>query len=227
MNINFCSAFRNSAHYVDKYLQRIALLRILMPNDSFHVVAGEGDSTDETKRMLELNAKWTQIPVRVVDVSHGGPVFGSTEAPERMVALSKVCNTMLDNIDREADVLVYVESDLDWMPHVICTLIERALWRKDGFDVFAPMVMAGEAFYDTWGFRCDGQRFSPFPPFHPALKGKKIVEIESAGSCLVMRAQVAHECRIRNDYCLVGWCEDARGKGYKIAACTDLEVYQR
>jgi hypothetical protein len=99
---------------------------------------------------------------------------------------------------------------------------------ETGADVVAPLVMAGEAFYDIWGFRwLDGTRWSPFE--HQTLNTRfptDLIEVGSAGSCLVMRAGVARECRIRNDYCLVGWCEDARAHGYSICVHPDLIVRQ-
>jgi len=160
----------------------------------------------------------------VVDCAHRGPVFGSTEAPERMKALSYVCNTMLSAVRQEDDIVFYVESDLVWDAFTVCALINAAVEREGGFDVFAPMVFAGRAFYDIWGFRKYGQRFNSLPPYHPELTNGHPVELDSAGSCLVMRGEIARNVRITNDYALVGWCDNARKQGYKIAVHPQLWI---
>ena len=219
MNVVVGSAFRNSVHSLRRYFTRIDTLRNhLGPTHNVRVIAAEGDSRDGTRENLQ------RPNVEIVSAAHGGPVYGSTEHTERMVALSKVGNAIFGAVKDTDDVLVYVESDLLWNPETICHLIDRAINREEGFDVFAPLVFAGQHFYDIWAFRKYGVRFSPFAPFHAGMNGR-LTEIDSAGSCLVMRSIVARECRIRNDYCLVGWCEDARAHGYRIAVCSDLRIH--
>lgn len=221
MNIVVGSAFRNSAPRLGSYLARVEALRQHVgPDHSVRVIAAEGDSIDTTRAELQR-----QPLVQHVACDHGGPWFGSTEAPERMVALSKVCNSIFEAVNEEDDVLVYVESDLLWDPATIGALIDAAANREGGFDVFAPLIYAGKLFYDIWGFRhLDGTRFSPFEPLKGLHPQGYFSEVGSVGSCLVMRGEVARRVRVRNDYCLVGWCEDARRQGYKIAACPAFSV---
>ncbi len=233
MNIVIGSAFRNSSMNAPRYFERVAALRDLIDTESIRVVAVEGDSTDNTREALVMAAKYHRIPIDLRTCNHGGPVFGSTEQPERMVALSKVGNEIFNGVTAEDDVLVYVESDLLWLPPAICNLIRYAMHPERTYDVFAPLAMAGAAFYDIWGFRgLDGKRWGSIPPnMHPDVTraraaGEGFVEVSSVGSCLVMRSEVALKCRIRNDYCLVGWCEDARSQGYRIAAVLDEKVRQ-
>lgn len=220
MNIVVGSAFRNCAPRVQGFMQQVTDLLFAYPDPKItvRVIAAEGDSRDATREQLE------KYPgVHVLDAAHGGPYFGSTEAPERMKALSQVGNTIFAGARPDDDVLVYVESDLLWDAATVKWLIQIALERVGGYDVFAPLVFAGEHFYDTWGFRgLDGERFAPFAPYHSSLNG--LTEVSSVGSCLVMRGEAARACRIKNDYCLVGWCEDARAQGFKIAVDPTLRV---
>jgi hypothetical protein len=228
MNVAIGSAFRNCGPNVMRYVERVASLRNsrFTIADQVRIIAAEGDSTDDTRGLLAYAARYHGVPLDFVECAHGGPEFGSTEAPERMQALSKVCNAIFDDVRPEDDALFYVESDLLWDYNTAKTLISRAFHRDAGFDVFVPMVMAGPAFYDIWGFRTlDGTRFSSLPPFAPGLSDG-LYEIGSAGSCLAMRGEVARACRVRNDYCLVGWCEDARARGYRLALCPHLSVKQ-
>ena len=212
------SAFRNARHYLPRYFAQVAqLAEHLYPSCSVRVIAAEGDSVDGTRECLR------GVGAEVVACDHGQPWFGSTEAPERFAALSRVGNAVFGAVRESDDVLVYVESDLVWTASTVKALVNMALSRRDGFDVFAPLIFAGANFYDVWAFRKNGARFGPFPPYHPEVNGQ-LTEVDSAGSCLVMRAEVARRCRIRNNYCLVGWCEDARVNGYRIAVDPLLRV---
>jgi len=225
MNIVIGSAFRNATNHVDRWFDQVAALRSHAgPGHYIRAIAAEGDSTDGTLLHLMSSAARHEIEVNILKCDHGLPWFGSVETAERMKALSFVSNTIFDGVQQRDDVLVYVESDLLWTPHVVGTLIDMAMVKADGFDVFAPMIFAGSAFYDIWGFRKNGERFVPFPPYHIGLNGAALCEIDSAGSCLIMRAEVARRCRIRNDNALVGWCEDARHNGFKVAVAPGLRI---
>lgn len=227
MNIAIGSAFRNAAHYVPRYLSQVADLKTYFGTPhTVRVIAVEGDSTDKTHGALMLSSMAKHIELKVVKHAHGQPWFGSTESPDRLKALSAVGNAIFDAVDEEKDdVLVYIESDLLWDAKTIASLIDLALNREQGFDVFAPMIFAGEYFYDIWGYRKDGERFLSSAPYHPqAALNNGLNQVDSVGSCLVMRSNVASACRIRNDYALVGWCEDARDKGFRIAVDTRLRI---
>jgi hypothetical protein len=223
MNIVIGSAFRNSTRYLIRYLNQVARLKLQLGKSyNVRVIAVEGDSTDSTEAMLR---SVQGIDIQVVKHEHGGPVFGSTEHVDRMVALSKICNAIFDAVNDKDDILFYVESDLIWDALTAQLLIEYAARREQGYDVFAPMPFAGANFYDVWGFRgLDGERFAPFAPYHSSMRDESLNEVSSVGSALVMQARVARKCRVKNDYCLVGWCEDARSKGYRIAVDPSLRI---
>lgn len=223
MNIVVGSAFRNFAGRVEPYMKRVAALKAHGApwGARVRVIAVEGDSKDDTWGTLETHAIIHGIDVERVKHNHGGRVFGSTEHEDRMIAMSGVGNAIFESVKPTDDVLFYVEADLLWDPHTAGSLIDMAYRRDGGFDVFAPYVAAGPHFYDIWGFRMSREeRFSPL------YKGedKEPFEVYSAGSCLAMRGEVARRCRIRNNYCLVGWCEDAREQGYSIACAPMFRV---
>lgn len=225
MNIVVGSAFRNFAPRVDAYMKRVAALQAHANKTGqrhhVRVIAVEGDSKDSTRATLESQAIVHGIDLQLVTHNHGKREFGSTEHEDRMVAMSGVGNAIFEAVRPMDEVLLYVEADLLWDPHTVGSLIDMAFYRAFGFDVFAPYIAAGTHFYDTWGFRmAREERFSPF------YKGedKEPFEVYSVGSCLTMRGEVARRCRIRNDYCLVGWCEDARAQGYHIACAPMFRV---
>lgn len=228
VNLVIASAHRDSARNVPRYMEQVVQLRAALKGlANLRVIAAEGDSADNTRGVLKSTAAYRQLPIEFAECGHGGPKFGSTEEPERLRLLSRVGNAIFDAVRGDDDVLLYVESDLIWTASVMVCLAQYVTVKAGGFDVFAPMVMAGELFYDVWGFRgLDGRRFSPFAPHFPGLGPAEYFEIGSAGSCLAIPGDAARRCRIRNDYGLVGWCEDARAHAYRIATVPFLHVRQ-
>ncbi len=226
MNVVIGSAFRNMGGRVDRYFrQACALKEHIGPDHAVRVIAVEGDSLDATAAELARAAERWQIPVDIREYCHGQPQFASTEEPARLKMLSGVCNEVFAGVREDDDVLLYVESDLIWQPHDVGSCIDAARERRGGFDVVAPMIWAGQEFYDIWAFRgLDGERFGPFAPYHSSLNGHGLAEVGSVGSCLAMRAEVAAKVRVGDDNALVGWCAEARKQGYRLAVATDFGV---
>lgn len=230
------SAFRNSAGgQITRWMDQIVNLRRELRQSHFcylRAVAVEGDSKDATLVQLKsLAVKMAGLfEIDVVMCNHGGPVFGSTEDHARMAALSKVSNAMLDSVRGNDDIVIYVESDLIWEGSTISALIDHVLAGHS--DVVAPLVFAGDNFYDVYAYRgLDGSRFSPFAPYHSSLRSNPLsssltglVEVSSVGSCLVMRGGTARRVRIVNGDALVGWCGEARRLGYRISVAPELRI---
>ena len=121
------------------------------------------------------------------------------------------------------DTIILVESDLIWSASDIGSLVETSVIR--GNAIVAPWVFMrdrGEWFYDTWAYRKDGKRFDHAPPYFKPYDGKTapidrgIVEIDSAGSCLVFPAEIGRKVSVPESNELVGFCERAREYGYTV-----------
>lgn len=214
------SAFRNSAGaQIARYFKQVKCLADTLDRlgHYLHLVLVEGDSTDTTRKELLSSAEafGYNTSFDLVTRNHGGPEFGSTEHPERMKALSYVGNGILENVPEDTHILFYVESDLLWDASTFIRLANR-LERKR-IDVLAPLVFAGDNFYDVWGYRdLAGARFGPFHPYSSSLKLSEPTEVGSVGSCLTMYGEVARETRIPDGEALVGFCKEARRKGYRV-----------
>ncbi len=226
MNVVIGSAFRNSIWHLPGYFEQVMSLRgaLLKKGHTLRIIAAEGDSQDPTRSRLPMFAVMANIHMQLLDVSHGGPWFGSVVSTERMQALSQIANSIFSEVRTLDDVLVYVESDLLWDSKTMMTLIQAAATRRKKFDVHVPMIFADAAFYDIWAYRKNGVAFDSQPPHHAEMNGDEIVEVDSAGSCLVMSGEVARSCRIRDENCLVGWCADAREHDYRIGVHTKLRI---
>jgi hypothetical protein len=225
MNIAIGSAFRNSAGRLQRYTSQVdAFRRFLSPDYFVRVIAAVGDCVDNTYCELRSRMAVQGIPTQFVKCDHGGPVFGSTEEQARMDALTVVGNAILGGVNATDDILVYVESDLVWDAYTIKLLVDMVAGQRGGFDVVSPLIFAGPHFYDIYAFRKDGVRFSPFPPYHSDLNPYGLTEVDSTGSCLVMRADVARTVRMPPGGVLIGWCNQARAQGYRIGVTSELRV---
>jgi len=232
MNLVLVSAWRNSAHNIPRYFQQVATLaRYGGSKLRVRIIAVEGDSTDSTRDLL-LHYRHTlgkgkslgalNDTVQIVTHNHGQRVFHSTEDTDRLAALTGVMRAGMGAVDPSPgrdEMVLYVESDLIWDAREVLGVVEMAARREGGMDVIAPLVFAGPYFYDVWGFRgLDGERFSPFPPYHRSLlvTRNSVREVSSVGSCLAFRAKLARKVVSLGELGLLSWCAGARAQGYKV-----------
>jgi hypothetical protein len=237
--VAIASIFRNSESYIHRYFEQLAMLTGSLTGAGFdiHLILVEGDSIDNTWNMLQDRArflfKWFESIGRsqnsklsLFQASHGGPVFGSVDNEQRWRNISYVCNKVLESVEEADDYLLYVESDLIWdadtMQYLLGDLDNHGL-----ADAVAPMSIHRTTglFYDIWGYRKDGVAFTPHPPFHPGV-GIRFTPIDSAGSCIAMRGEVARACRFTPpERGIVGFGGDIRAKGFTLYLDPQLRVY--
>jgi len=228
VNIAVLSAFRDcSWKHITRYFHQVRSLQDYLPHDNITCYAVEGDSINDTAGMIQSAAKSHLISLSLSHYHHGYPNWGSVESSERMSALTGVMKALMSSVDpKDEDVCLYVESDLIWEADTASRLIRLATYHER-FNVFAPLIMAGENFYDVWAFRdIDGNRFGPFHPFCKYLNEyfDLLLEVNSVGSCLAFRSSLAHNVNVEGEECLVSWCNSARKQGYRIAVDPTLIV---
>jgi len=194
---------------LDRYFAQVAELP-----DDVHLIVVEGDSKDDTRERLQRHLSKAQRTSELVVHEHGGRHYGQVIDPERFRQRAGCKNAGFEKVPQDAEVVIYVEGDLVWSAQDLLALAEQL---RPGIDVIAPSVWAGPSFYDIWGFRdLTGRKFDSGPPYSPALNGERLTELETAGSCLVMRGEVARSCRASDDEEIVGFCKDARSKGFRV-----------
>lgn len=220
---------------IDRYFDQVeALYRHGLQSDptfTIRVVAVEGDSFDRTYKDLLWKKLLiaSRIQLDIISHHHGRRVFTSTEDEDRLTALTQVMKTGMAAVDPHTDdVVLYIESDLLWDPHQVGSIIDMAYRREHGFDIIAPLVFAGDNFYDVYAFRKNGQRFAPFYPYHSELSHENgtITEVDSVGSCLSFRSELAANVQLETDQRegLVSWCDAARRKGYRIGVAPMFRI---
>ncbi len=231
-----CSAMRNAAQHVPRYFQQVAGLYLALAALGMtpYLLIGEGDSTDATRPMLIEAMRQTGLAGKLIDTTHGGPSFGPVENRQRFAQLAGVYNTLWLHIPADAEAVIFVEGDLIWRPHTLAVLVARLTL----YPAVAPMVMhapgctlygdpQGRWFYDTWAFRLGGQRFSNRPPYHPDVNGGATcgaVPLDSAGSCIAMRAEVAASAYFPPDDMVLGMTRQLAAQGTPVYLQPDLEV---
>lgn len=221
MNLHVISFFRDTPEpFVHEFMERVGRLRdAAAVGVNVSLCAVYGDSHAAMPGLLMHAGRQVGLEPILCEYNHGGPKYGSTEQPERLSALSDLANaglTALSPFVDDHDVVWYVESDLRWYANTVGSLID--VLTTSGADAVAPLIFAGKAFYDIWGFRgLDGVRFEPFKPYHASMvTDNRLTEVSSVGSSFVMRGAVAKNVRIQNGYALVGFWEEARRQGYRV-----------
>lgn len=229
--------FRNTARNIDRYFSQLKSLSNLLAESftQLFLIALEGDSVDRTKDIIQAKSEYHSIPLTLIDVSHGQMSWKSVEDVRRLEAMSSIMNRGLDEASKIAtdnsDIVVWLMSDIEYNAESLAEMIEDVGTEAEGVDdIYAPVVLVSgtERFYDTWAYRHKGERFRQSYPYFDGFdapdSGHHIFEITSAGTCLVMRAEVAKQCRANKDEA-VSFCQDARDKGYRIWLAKYCDVY--
>jgi len=85
-------------------------------------------------------------------------------------------------------------------------------------DIIAPYVWMRNhvppLFYDSHVFRYKGYRFYPIDPPNP----KKTFELDSAGTCLLVKREVFKASPYDNPYPHMRFCRESKEKGFKVWA---------
>lgn len=215
MKITIISCFRNATAHIPRYFDQMGALSALLARrgDWLKLILGYGDSTDGTGEMLHEEATFS-MDALLVDVSHGGPAFGSIEHPQRFKQLAAMGNKLLGYVPNDTDVVGIVESDLIWEAQSILQLLEDL----EHVPCVSGMIMDGpNSFYDVFAARRNGQRFTKTPPYHPDITpDSDLLEVDSAGSVLFMDAELARKARFTDGEAIVGYCRQIRDAGGTI-----------
>lgn len=220
MKVAVGSMWRDSMSYIDtalaQYDEFARLLHGLGHDVSFVFV--EGDSIDDTPIRLKEFADTHRV--ELVTRSDGCRYFPSADDPDRWRHLAWCSNGTLEHIPDDADVFVYVESDLLWNPADMLRLVSLT---EQWPVVAAANVHPDGRWYDIWGTAIDGENFTSNPPHHPRFTGDPI-HVDSAAGCTAMRAAIARATRFQPEDCYRGWCRDIRSKGWDIVLNPSIRV---
>lgn len=167
-----------------------------------------GDSEDETENWLRVLAQ--DYPHKDIEIVRHDTGLRGDEPAIRLKRLSQTVNAGLAR-GRAGDVYwLYHESDLLSPPDVIGQFLAT------GHCPVAGWVVLGELFYDTWGYRKNGQMFSNYAPYHPVYRADAPFEVDSVGSCWLLPAAAVQAGLHCVDKGVLDLCEQLRQMDYAI-----------
>jgi len=217
--INVCSALRQGSSYAKSFFHQVkALTEVGYDLNSITVVV-DGDTLTDAS-LIEA-----QSDPRVRFVFEGPPPASACFMDVRSIAWARTANLALeDSLSTPSEFTLWVESDLTFP----CDLIE--LLMEPNQDIVAPIIMLGQLFYDSWGFRdLSGRRISTLAILQSLPQGPRpLTELSSVGSCLLFRSSLLTQgVRLPSGYengLLVGFCLAARNRGARVFCRHDVAI---
>ena len=217
--VNLCSALRQGSAYAHSFFHQVNALTMRGYELGSVTVVVDGETlTDPT--LVEA-----QTDPRVSFVFEGPRGEPTCFMHERSIAWARTGNLALDaSLTTPSEHTLWVESDLSFP----CDLIE--LLMEPNQDIVAPIVMLGENFYDSWGFRdLAGRRIANLAELQSLPRGPgTLTELSSVGSCLLFRtALLSKGVRMPARYesgLLVGFCLAARALGARVFCRHDVLI---
>lgn len=217
--VAICSLVRDGMAYLPAYRSQLENLR-LEEGDTWHLYILEGDSRDGSQTFLQAWA--AEDPRITIGQEHVGD---ASEKEDRAGRWARVGNACFDLVPPTAlhTHYLWLEADLCFPTELLARLLDRHV------DIVAPMIFLGGSFYDTWGFRdASGRKWKNKAPYHPQYRPHALLEMGSVGSCVLFRRAVLEAgIRFKGTYengLLVGMCQDARAKGFKVWADTATAI---
>ncbi len=218
-----CSLFRDSGSTVETYFRRAQ--KITYPHGALTFICVEGDSKDNTWKLLQKEKSLRKdIVLKKFDTNK--PALWGFINPVRMKALSDSANYAVRAAIREtdADYILWLESDLEYPPDIIERLMKRDK------EIMAAMIFekGTKKFYDVWAFRAGSDQELKGPegavgcfqrdfPYHPEFTPEHIFKVDSAGSVLLIKAEVIRKgAHFTDDEAIVGFCKTAAAIGYEV-----------
>ena len=219
MKLAIYSLFRDdNPIYIKQYFDRLDTQKT---NIDFLCYLVEGDSESAlTYETLIAYSNYHSFSSMVLTTTTGLPRHGQDTTDERFRCLSQTANIALDAIakDNWATHIMLIESDLKYNHHLIQDLVNNIPDKNSGI---APMIMAGESFYDIWGFRkLDGESVGPF------FTTDELYPLSSFGSCFILPIQPIYDGLRFDLRCNVGLSNDYVERGYDLWVTPQARVYQ-
>lgn len=135
----------------------------------------------------------------------------------RFGILAQTRNRIIQQTLKEQEYVLSIDSDIVQFPS---DMLDRLM--AHDVDIVAPLVVIEEQkrFYDILAFSYQGKKFAHAPPYCPACKENKLFEVDSVGTCYLVKREVfdanvkyATEEDMSEQ---IIFCRKAREKGFKI-----------
>lgn len=160
----------------------------------------------------------------------------------RLERLSLAGDNLLDMV-KDEDYVLWHESDLFTDDDLVSRLVDtmeryqasvvggwpmlgtREIGLK-GIPQGLRMELGETIFYDIWGYRKDGVRFTNRKPHHECCDTTAPFYLDTVGSVVLLRGRYAREGARMNGGGLVGLCDAVRGMGGTVVCDPRVRVVQ-
>ncbi|MCC6454192.1 MAG: glycosyltransferase [Caldilineaceae bacterium] len=145
-----------------------------------------GDSKDDTAKALEELSTGYDVSI----IHHDTGIRGEAMST-RTRRLSEAANAMLGGVKETDDYVLVHESDLVSPGDVVKRMVAHAQAGRCPIAGWTTLeVRPGQTvFYDTWGTRKDGVRFTNHAPYHVAYTADAPFTVDSFGSVFMFEAK--------------------------------------
>lgn len=159
---------------------------------------------------------------------------------ERIRTLSAAGDAALDAVRDDDDYVLWHESDLFSPVDLVARMLKTDAavvgawpWLSHcpadmslGLPGSHRTLLPEPIFYDTWGYRKDGRRFTNLPPHHECYRSGSPFALDSVGSVVLVKADYIKRGARMNGNGLVGLCEAIRGMGGDVWCDPRVHVVQ-
>jgi len=192
---------KDCAMWLLRFLQELEKLK-----DITRVVFCYGKSDDPTLTILKTWMRYTKHHVQIFEEPRLGGAMSSAE----IAGIYREFQQIMKDGDEEYALLM----DADVMR--MQTNLVPKLKNLDK-DIVAPFIWTlfhkPPQFYDVFVFRLDGNRFHPFKP---PTGGGKAFQLDSVGTCFLVKREPFLDVEYQDPYPHLKFCNTARQKGYEV-----------
>lgn len=174
------------------------------------VVFTYGDSQDSTLALLKEYNKRSKKKIRVKREPPMGQILSSAQ-------IGAIYSDFQQYEDiKNYDYVLMLDTDLMRMPQNLVARLKRP--KK---DIIAPYIWTlfhdspTRMFYDSFVFRYKSYKFHPY---RPPLNDGKPLQVDSVGTCFLVKTDVFLDVPYGDPYPHLKFCNDAREKGYEVWA---------
>jgi len=194
---------KNCAIWLLRFLQEINKLK-----DINRIVFCYGQSNDPTLTILKTWMQHTKHYVQIFEE----PRLGGAKSSAEIAGIYREFQQIMKEGDEEYALLL--DADIMRMQ----TNLVPKLKNLDK-DIIAPFVWTlfhqPPQFYAIYTFRLKGNRFHPFKP---PTGGGKPFQVDSVGTCILLKREPFLEVEYQDPYPHIKFCNAARQKGYEVWA---------
>lgn len=163
---------------------------------------------------------------------------------ERLPRLSAAADNMLLSLTPRDELLLFHESDLrtlaDIVPRLHETMKATGAAVVGGWPMLShhpdypelslrvpePSRLEEPFFYDTWGYRFNGQRFGNYPPYSDCYKADEPFQLDSVGSVAIIDVEYIRRGACFGSNGFVELCERVRSLGGTVWCDPRVPVVQ-